>query len=77
MYFGLPPLPFSLSEGGDGLLGIPRESGEGTPVCNGVRGEKVGAEGVSGETPVDSGAIGSDTTDEEGELEKKDLGPRS
>lgn len=77
MYLGLPPLPFSLSEGGDGLLGIPRDRGEGKPVCDGVRGENVGAEDVRGETPVESGAIGDDTTDEEGELEKKDLGVRS
>ena len=39
-------------------------------------GEKVGTDGVSGETPVERGAI-EETTDEEGELEKKDLGPWS
>lgn len=83
LYFGLLPMvSFSggWDRGGEGLLGMPRqtESGEGKAGCEGVIGENVGTEGVSGDTPVvavDNGAIGDDTTDEEGEFEKKDLGP--
>lgn len=58
---------------------MPRETerGEGKAGCEGVMGENVGAEGVRGETPiectVESGAI-EETTDDEGELEKNDLG---
>lgn len=56
------------------------ESGDGKAGCEGVIGENVGFEGVSGDTPVvavDNGAIGEDTIDDEGEFEKKDLGPWS